>query len=64
MLHAPSLAAQIDDPFVPKCNLEEAILLLTILLRKSYVGKTELDPEVIGHFTFAVSLCSQTYVLA
>ncbi|KAJ8623478.1 hypothetical protein MRB53_032007 [Persea americana] len=61
---APSLAAQIDDSFVPKSNLEEAILLLMILLRKSYLGNTEWDPEVMEHFTFAVSLCGQTYVLA
>lgn len=61
---APSLASQVDGSFVPKNNLEEAILLLMILLRKSYLGKTEWDPEVMEHFTFAISSCGQTSVLA
>eukprot|EP00262_Sarcandra_glabra_P018597 TRINITY_DN6739_c0_g3_i2.p1 TRINITY_DN6739_c0_g3~~TRINITY_DN6739_c0_g3_i2.p1 ORF type:complete len:701 (-),score=135.48 TRINITY_DN6739_c0_g3_i2:107-2209(-) len=61
---APSLAAQIDGSFVPKSNLEEAILLLMVLLRKSYLGKTQWDPAVMEHFTFALSLCGQTSVLA
>ncbi|MQL81381.1 hypothetical protein Taro_013830 [Colocasia esculenta] len=60
----PSLAAQIDGCFVPKNNLEEAILLLMILLRKYYLGKTEWDPSVIEHFTFALSICGQTSILA
>ncbi|XP_058076224.1 protein NPG1-like isoform X2 [Magnolia sinica] len=61
---APSLAVQIDGSFVPKNNLEEAILLLMILLRKCYIGKTEWDPTVMEHFTFALSLCGQTSILA
>ncbi|KAK1277860.1 putative UDP-N-acetylglucosamine--peptide N-acetylglucosaminyltransferase SPINDLY [Acorus gramineus] len=59
-----SLAAQIDGAFVPKNNLEEAILLLMILLRKFFLGKTEWDPAVMEHFTFAMSLCGKTSVLA
>lgn len=61
---APSLAAQLDGSFVPKNNIEEAILLLMILLRKSYLGKIGRDPAVMEHFTFALSLCGQTSVLA
>ncbi|XP_042484658.1 protein NPG1 isoform X1 [Macadamia integrifolia] len=60
----PSLAFQIDGSYVPRNNLEEAILLLMILLRKCYLGKTKWDPSVFEHFTFALSLCSQTSVLA
>ncbi|CAA7398589.1 unnamed protein product [Spirodela intermedia] len=60
----PSLAAQIDGCFVPKNNLEEAILLLLILLRKWYLGKMEWDPSVMEHFTFALSICGQTSILA
>lgn len=60
----PSLAAQIDGSYVPKNSLEEAILLLMILMRKFYLGKTTWDPSVIEHLTFALSLCSQTPVLA
>ncbi|XP_077240464.1 tetratricopeptide repeat (TPR)-containing protein isoform X2 [Tasmannia lanceolata] len=61
---APSLASQIEGSFIPKNNLEEAILLLMILLRKCYLGKTEWDPSVMEHFTFALSLCGQTSILA
>ena len=59
----PSLASQIEGSFIPKNNLEEAILLLMILLRKWYLGKTEWDPSVMEHLTFALSLCGQTSVL-
>ncbi|KAI8023806.1 Protein NPG1 [Camellia lanceoleosa] len=60
----PSLAVQIDGSYVPRNNLEEAILLLMILMRKSYLGKIEWDPSVVEHLTFALSLCSQTSILA
>ncbi|KAJ0976438.1 hypothetical protein J5N97_018403 [Dioscorea zingiberensis] len=60
----PSLAVQTDGAFVPKNNLEEAILLLMMLLRKWYLGKTQWDPLVMEHFTFALSLAGQTSVLA
>ncbi|KAJ3681320.1 hypothetical protein LUZ60_015809 [Juncus effusus] len=62
----PSLAYQTEGSFVPKSNLEEAILLLMILLRKWYngKGKVEWDPAVMDHLSFALSLCGQTDVLA
>ncbi|XP_040998875.1 protein NPG1-like isoform X2 [Juglans microcarpa x Juglans regia] len=60
----PSLAVQIDSSYVPKNNLEEAILLLMILMRKFILGKTKWDPSVMEHLTFALSLCCQTPVLA
>ncbi|KAF0887582.1 hypothetical protein E2562_002301 [Oryza meyeriana var. granulata] len=60
----PSLASQTEGSYVPKNNLEEAILLLMIILKKWYLGKTHWDPSVMEHLTFALSLCSQTSVLA
>lgn len=60
----PSLAVQMDGSYVPRNNLEEAILLLMILMKKIYLGKTKWDPSVMEHLTFALSLCSQTSVLA
>lgn len=60
----PSLAVQIDGSYVPKNNLEEAILLLMILMKKFILGKTQWDPSVMEHLTFALSLCCQTPVLA
>lgn len=60
----PSLGVQIDSSYVPKNNLEEAILLLMILLRKFHLGKANWDPSVMEHLTFALSVCNQTSVLA
>lgn len=61
---APSLSVQIDGSYIPRNNLEEAILLLMILVRKCSLGKTKWDPSVMEHLTFALSICSQTSVLA
>jgi len=58
------LASQTEGSFVPRNNLEEAILLLMILLKKWFLGKTHWDPSVMEHLTFALSLCGQTSVLA
>lgn len=60
----PSLAVQVDGSYIPKNNLEEAILLLMILMRKFYLGKIKWDSSVMEHLTFALSLCNQTHVLA
>jgi tetratricopeptide repeat protein 7 len=60
----PSLASQTEGSFVPRNNLEEAILLLMILLKKWFLGKTYWDPSLMEHLTFALSLCDQTFVLA
>ncbi|KAL2348810.1 hypothetical protein Fmac_002810 [Flemingia macrophylla] len=60
----PSLAVQIDGSYVPKNNLEEAILLLMILLKKFCLGKMKWDPSVMEHLTFALSICNQTCALA
>ncbi|PNY16131.1 tetratricopeptide repeat protein 7A-like, partial [Trifolium pratense] len=60
----PSLSVQIDGSYVPKNNLEEAILLLMILIRKFSAGKIKWDPSIMEHLTFALSVCSQTSVLA
>lgn len=60
----PSLAVQVDGSYIPRNNLEEAILLLMILMRKFYLGKIKWDSSVMEHLTFALSLCHQTHVLA
>lgn len=60
----PSLAVQVEGSYVPKNNLEEAILLLMIIMRKFCLGKAKWDPSVLEHITFALSICSQTSVLA
>nr|XP_018475589.1 PREDICTED: uncharacterized protein LOC108846903 [Raphanus sativus]XP_018475590.1 PREDICTED: uncharacterized protein LOC108846903 [Raphanus sativus] len=60
----PSLGSQVEGSYIPRNNLEEAILLLMILVKKFNSGKAKWDPSVIEHLTFALSLCSQTSVLA
>ncbi|KAD5507865.1 hypothetical protein R6Q59_031423 [Mikania micrantha] len=55
---------QIEGTYVPKNHLEEAILLLMILMRKFSLGKAKWDPSVVEHLTFALCICSQTCVLA
>ncbi|KAE9597928.1 putative 43kDa postsynaptic protein [Lupinus albus] len=60
----PSLAVQVEGSYVPKNNLEEAILLLMILLQKFSVGKIKWDPSIMEHLTFALSECGQTSILA
>ncbi|OWM73257.1 protein NPG1 [Punica granatum] len=60
----PSLAVQADGSYIPRNNLEEAILLLMILMRKFCLGILKWDPSVMEHLTFALSLCGQTSVLA
>ncbi|PNT62948.1 hypothetical protein BRADI_4g09860v3 [Brachypodium distachyon] len=60
----PSSGSQAEGTFVPKSNVEEAILLLTILLKKWYQGKTHWDPSVMEHLTFALSICDQPALIA
>lgn len=60
----PSFSAQNDGMFIPKNNIEEAVLLLVILLRKWHMGKIAKDPLVMEHLTYALSICDQTSLLA
>lgn len=59
-----SFSVQIEGSYVPKNNLEEAILLLMIVLRKFSLGKIKYDPSVMEHLTFALSACGETSILA
>ncbi|KAK4794766.1 hypothetical protein SAY86_012760 [Trapa natans] len=60
----PSLAVQVEGSYIPRNNLEEAILLLMILMRKFCFGILKWDPSVMEHLKFALSVCGQTSVLA
>ncbi|GAB2285043.1 Protein npg1 [Dionaea muscipula] len=60
----PSLSVQSERAYIPRNNSEEAILLLMILHRKCCLGEIMWDPSIMEHLTFALSLCSQTTVLA
>ncbi|KAI3694350.1 hypothetical protein L1987_77315 [Smallanthus sonchifolius] len=54
--YPPNLVFQIDALFVPKNNLEEAILLLMILLRKVSLKEIECDPSILDHLSYALSI--------
>ncbi|XP_071736312.1 protein NPGR2-like [Rutidosis leptorrhynchoides] len=60
----PNLKSQMETSYVPKNNLEEAILLLLILLRKIVVGIIEWDPTIYYHLSFALSVASDLTTLS
>lgn len=60
----PTVDSMTDGPYAPRNSFEEAILLLMIVMRSFQLGKAHWDPSVIEHLTYALSLCSQTSVLA
>lgn len=60
----PNLRSQMDSSFVPRNNLEEAILLFMILLRKVSLKRIEWDPSILDHLSFALSISGDTRALA
>lgn len=60
----PDLRSQIDGSFIPKNNIEEAILLLMILLRKVSLKRIEWDPSIMDHLSFALSVAGDLRALA
>ncbi|XP_017236530.1 protein NPGR2 [Daucus carota subsp. sativus] len=60
----PNLRFQMDRSYVPKNNMEEAILLLMILLRKISLKKIEWDPTILDHLSYALSICGGLSALA
>ncbi|KAJ3682374.1 hypothetical protein LUZ60_014947 [Juncus effusus] len=54
--NSPNLRYQMESLFVPGNNLEEAILLLLILVRSINLRRIEWDPSVLHHLTFAMSV--------
>lgn len=55
---------QIWGPTTPRNNLEEAIILLFILIRKASCNDIEWDPEIMDHLSFALSMCNGFEFLA
>ncbi|KAG4135341.1 hypothetical protein ERO13_D08G209600v2 [Gossypium hirsutum] len=60
----PNLRSQMGSSFVPRNNIEEAILLLMILLRKVALKRIEWDPSILDHLSFALSVCGDLKALA
>lgn len=60
----PNLRSQMDSSFVPRNNIEEAILLLMILIRKINLQRIEWDPSILDHLTYALSISGSLGALA
>ncbi|MCD7449074.1 hypothetical protein HAX54_049187 [Datura stramonium] len=60
----PSLRFQMSSSFVPRTNIEEAILLLMILLRKVTLQIIEWDPSIFDHLSYALSISGGLRALA
>ncbi|EOA36817.1 hypothetical protein CARUB_v10008472mg [Capsella rubella] len=48
----------------PKDNIEEAIVLLMLLVKKMVVGDIQWDPDLMDHLTYALSMTGQFEMLA
>ncbi|GAV89997.1 TPR_1 domain-containing protein/TPR_8 domain-containing protein, partial [Cephalotus follicularis] len=62
--NAPNLRSQMEGSFVPRNNLEEAILLLLLLLKKFVTKRIGWDPSIIDHLSFALSVSGDLMSLA
>ncbi|KAK2363856.1 protein NPGR2 [Trifolium repens] len=60
----PDFRSHMDSSFVPRNNIEEAILLLMILQRKVSLNKIEKDPSILEHLSFALSVSGDLTALA
>ncbi|KAJ4969172.1 hypothetical protein NE237_015873 [Protea cynaroides] len=60
----PTVRSQIEGSFVPSNNIEEAVLLLMILLRKFSLQWIEWDPSIMDHLSFALSVSGGLISLA
>ncbi|KAJ9154130.1 hypothetical protein P3X46_027498 [Hevea brasiliensis] len=60
----PNLRSQMEGSFVPRNNIEEAVLLLLILLRKFAYRRIGWDPTIIDHLSFALSVSGELRALA
>lgn len=60
----PNLRSQMGSSFIPRNNIEEAILLLMILLRKVSLKRIEWDQSILDHLSFALSVAGDLRALA
>ncbi|KAJ9182311.1 hypothetical protein P3X46_006319 [Hevea brasiliensis] len=60
----PNLRLQVEGSFVPRNNIEEAVLLLLILLRKFAYRRIGWDPMIIDHLSFALSVSGELKALS
>ncbi|KAF6150388.1 hypothetical protein GIB67_034087 [Kingdonia uniflora] len=60
----PNLRSQVEGLFIPKINIEEAILLLMIMLRKFVQKRIKFDASVGDHLSYSLSVVGKLRGLA
>lgn len=60
----PNLRSQTEGSFIPRNNVEEAILLLMLLLRKVNQKRITWDAAILDHLTFALTIAGDLTALA
>ncbi|CAN6985880.1 hypothetical protein IGI04_000820 [Brassica rapa subsp. trilocularis] len=60
----PNLRSQTEGSFIPRNNVEEAILLLMLLLRKVNQKRISWDASILDHLTFALTMAGDLTALA
>ncbi|CAN8326310.1 unnamed protein product [Cochlearia groenlandica] len=60
----PNLRSQTEGSFIPRNNVEEAILLLMLLLRKVNQKRILWDAAILDHLTFALTIAGDLTALA
>ncbi|ESQ54383.1 hypothetical protein EUTSA_v10024513mg [Eutrema salsugineum] len=60
----PNLRSQTEGSFIPRSNVEEAILLLMLLLRKVNDKRISWDASILDHLSFALTIAGDLTALA
>ncbi|KAJ0251586.1 Protein NPGR2 [Hirschfeldia incana] len=60
----PNLRSQTEGSYIPRNNVEEAILLLMLLLRKVNQKRITWDPAILDHLSFALIIAGDLTALA
>ncbi|KAL2530831.1 no pollen germination related 2 [Forsythia ovata] len=60
----PNLRVQMEGAFIPRNNIEEAVLLLLLILRKFSLRRIGWDPSILNHLFFALSIAGEFRSLA
>ncbi|VVB05276.1 unnamed protein product [Arabis nemorensis] len=60
----PNLRSQTEGSFIPRNNVEEAILLLMLLLRKINQKRITWDAAILDHLSFALTVAGDLTSLA
>ncbi|KMT16570.1 hypothetical protein BVRB_3g048610 isoform A [Beta vulgaris subsp. vulgaris] len=60
----PTLRFQVEGAYIPSNNVEEAILLLLLVLKQFFQRRIDWDPLIMDHLSFALSMSGDFRTLA